>query len=377
MTLPRNLFLFLLILFLIISSCKKEELISTPNISISLEGEYDDLCSNENNEIIMIGTNDDYIPPSYCNDFIIVKTDQDGNLVWSKKYILDFWVEPQKIVRTAPGVYFIAINNHIEHPQWGPVVSILILQINDAGDTIHTIRMLSRWGIIFKDMIPDQNNGVIVTALVDGDENPGGVAKINDTGEIEFFHQFPYRTEQLTQYPLGEICYMEHAFLNNDTTGVTVHLTSPIGDDLFQSTVLQDNDFIFTRFSEDPNHLIMFYSNGNGKFLTKTDFDSQVVWSERVKFTDSDKGDIRDLRKIGTSYYCLGDHGWQPDGLSVIKYDESGEMLFHKNLLFDSKNYSDEVHFTELNNGDLVFLQPPDNYFDCEGYNCYILQIFK
>ena len=171
--------------------------------------------------------------------------------------------------------------------------------------------------------------------------------------------------------------HIEHAFLNNDTTGVAVHVTSPYGDEHSQSTVLQDNDYNFTRFSEDPNHLIMFYSNRNGKFLTKTNFDNEVVWSERVKFIDSDRGDIRDLKKIGTSYYCLGDHGWQPDGLSVIKYDESGKMLFHKNLLFDSKNYSDEVHFTELNNGNLVFLQPPDNYYDCEGYNCYILQIFK
>jgi hypothetical protein len=367
----------LFFILLLISSCKKDEPISTPKISISLEGNYNDLCTNENNEIIMIGTNDDYVPPSYCNDFIIVKADQEGNLIWSKKYIIDFWVEPQKIVHTATGIYFIAINNHIEHPQWGPVVSILIMQINDAGDTIHTTRLLSRWGIILKDMIPDQNNGVIVTAFVDGDENPGEVAKINNAGEIEYIHQFPFRTDQVAQYPTGEVCYLDRAFLNNDTTGVTIHVTSPNGDELFQSTVLQDNDYIFTRFSEDPNNLIMFYSNRNGKFLTKTDFDSKVVWSERVKFIDSDRGDIRNLRKIGTSYYCMGDHGWQPDGLSVIKYNESGEILFHKNLRFESKNYSPEVHFTELNNGNLVFLQPPDNYFDCEGYNCYILQIFK
>ena len=141
--------------------------------------------------------------------------------------------------------------------------------------------------------------------------------------------------------------HIEHAFLNNDTTGVAVHVTSPYGDEHSQSTVLQDNDYIFTRFSEDPNHLIMFYSNRNGKFLNKADFDNEVVWSERVKFIDSDRGDIRDLKKIGTSYYCLGDHGWQPDGLSVIKYDESGKMLFHKNLLFDSKNIA--MKFISLN----------------------------
>jgi hypothetical protein len=170
---------------------------------------------------------------------------------------------------------------------------------------------------------------------------------------------------------------MEYAFLNNDSSGATVHLTSPSGDELLHATVLQDNDYIFTSFSEEPNHLVMFFSNTNGNFFMKTDFNNQEIWSEQVKFKESDRGMIVDLVKTGGYYYCLGDHGREPDGLSVIKYDDFGKKLFHRNLNLDSRNYSPEVHFIELINGSLVFLQPSDNYYRCEGGNCYILHIFK
>jgi hypothetical protein len=77
-----NQYLFIVLILLL--SCQKEDQILSPDRTINLEGKYVDLCTNENNEIIMIGTNDDFDPPyGNCDDFVIVKTDQDGNLIWT------------------------------------------------------------------------------------------------------------------------------------------------------------------------------------------------------------------------------------------------------------------------------------------------------
>ncbi len=369
--------LFCLFALLLFTTCKKEDVLVNPDLTIYFEGRFNDLCTNENNEIIMIGTNDDHDPPSFCNDFIIMKTDQDGNQIWSKKYIIDIFIHPEKIIQTAPGEYFIAITKEYDHPQWAWTMGILVVQINDDGEIVHQNLLELYHGIRFNDMIPDRVNGVIVTGKAFDDDNPGGVAKISNSGEVEFFHQYPFGTEQITQYPLGELCYLEYAFLNNDTRGAAVHLTSPVGDELFHGTILKENNYIFTRFSEDPNHLIMFYLGTNGKFLEKIDYNSQVVWFEQVKFIESDNGMILDLVKIGGYYYCLGEHGLKRDAIGVIKYDETGEKIYQRNFKLINMEYDPDHHFTEMDNGSILFLEPVEHNPECQSDYCYALQIFK
>jgi hypothetical protein len=158
MSLARNRYLLFLILLLIIPSCKKEELISTPDITISLEGEYDDLCTNENNEILIIGSRMDNDPYGTNDDLVILKTNNRAQIIWEKDYKIGEFIKPYRIVRTTSGNYFIAIQDFAT-----PNSALIILQIDEEGEILHQLNYVDTY---LRGMIPDPDGELFFAVIL-------------------------------------------------------------------------------------------------------------------------------------------------------------------------------------------------------------------
>jgi len=372
MSLARNLCLLFLILFLIIPSCKKEELISTPDFTISLEGEYDDLCTNENDEIMIIGSRK--VNNSFGRyDLVILKTNSRAQIIWEKVYKIEKFIKPCRIVSATSGDYFIAIQELKNFATF--YNGIKIFQINEEGEILHECFYE---GAYFSDMVANPDGGIILCGYTDYEENPGLSVKINSNCEQEYIHEFPFKPSQMIQYSTGEICFLEDKMIEEYTYLIHIYLTNAAGDLLSSDTMTQVAHTARYSFSEVPGELLWLIENNDTTNLFKTDFNSNMIWSTEFASPDQEIYAIWDLRKMGEYYYAVGSYYSDQLILCVIKYDENGNKLrTFRNEIDGYSEYSD-VQFIEMDNGSLAFIEPvyPDE--GCSKWNnCYILQIFK
>ena len=366
---------FFILFLLITASCKKPGTeISVPDYSLNLECDRSYLCCNDKDEIIIIGVTG---APLY-NELQVIKTDQYANLIWHKQYTIDLGLYPRKILNNGENSYFIAAEDHFNSPIYSEGHGILILKIDDNGNIIHQNLLDHNYGLNYHDMIDDGFGGVFVTGWPNvTNEDPGYVTRISHDGEIMFEHQFPWKTEHIVQYPIGELCYMEFYWFPNDTTGVKFHLTSPYGDELYNGYLQYSYPYNFSCFSTDPQHLIFLLYGKQKNKLLKADFSGNTIWSSDISYPNDGAGTFWDLRKIEDYYYMITDSEEWPQIITIIKYDDNGQKLkVLRNELYGVSYYSD-LQFVELSNGSIALIQPSSTSNGCQWNNCTALQIFE
>jgi hypothetical protein len=360
---------------LIITACKKDK-IPEPKVSVQIEGKFNDLCCNSDNEIVLIGSNDDFQPPEFCNDFIIVKTDQDGNPIWDKKYIFDLLVEPKKILYTGENEYFIAINNFFDDPNWTLTHGIIILKINESGEIISQNLLKLFGGLIYRDMILSQDGGVFVAGKALGYENQGVLVKINSSGVTDYINQYPFSFVNLVQYSTGGLGLLEMWHHNDDSIGASLHITDPVGNELVQGKLSLEADDISIYLAEDPGYLVSSIRHESSLSLIKSDYNSHIDWSTPYEMVNAGSAELWGVKKIGAHYFAFGKYGAYAGTFYFVRFDEFGknELTFRTPLYRYS--FIEEIQFTELNNGRIALIQPHESSEYCFYPNCYSLQIF-
>jgi hypothetical protein len=360
---------------IILTACKKDE-IPEPKVSIQIDGSFNDLCCNSDNEIVLIGTNNDFQPPSFCNDFVIMKTDQDGNPIWEKKYVIDLDIAPKKILFAGPNEYYIAMDNYISHPQWAETVGILVLKINDTGEIINQNLLILNGGLIFLDMILSQDGGVIVSGQSMQLENRGVLAKISSSGVTDYFNRYPGFFVNLLQYSSGGLGLLERWQHNNDSIDALLHITDPVGNELLQGKLSFEADDFTTCLAEDPGYVISSIRHENSLSLVKSNYDNHTDWSTVYNIADDGPIELWGVKKICAHYFTFGKYGSYAGTFYFIRFDEFGknELTFRTPLYHYS--FPEDIQFTELNSGRIALIQPhdPSEYCGCSG--CTLLQIF-
>lgn len=247
------------------------------------------------------------------NDFILLKIDQNGNVIWQKKGdgILYYWSETTKIAETQDGG--IIVNGFIsdsEEIEYTTVNTAYITKVDSEGNVVWNKNYDEEYLEYFNIIIPTKDNGILVS-----------VEK--------------YATEQGMEFYNGE----EDAILlkyNKDGEIVWKEEWGGSNADIFKNIIASENEIV---------SLVYSYST-NLEGLTKTDIYDGIILKYLLNYdveriiqeADNGKFDVAQQGNLGV-INAQPNKGYEVDEI-VIK-DKEGNVL--------------DVEVTEQEDGTLTF----------------------
>ncbi len=305
-------------------------------------------------------------------DFALIKTDRNGNIIWSKYYPAKGEERDPFVVETTDGNYIAAMTSFSWTPRGIRLPKIWVIKINKQGKILWQKVYWCKYGELFNQVRKTPDGGVIVVGQTSINLKTAFdifLLKLDKNGNIEW--QYGYIREKIEK-PESIKVTSDGGYI---ITGYAIKRDST-WDDLFLLKVNSKGKVEWYKLyggkSEEQGSDVVETSDGGfvaagwtrtfasrergvEPWFIKVDKIGNVVWQKR--HGNFYGGHIYSLVKVDEGYLGFGDTGGEGIGgkglvdTITVKIDKNGNLLEHKiigegssdTLIFSSKTRNGEV----------------------------------
>ncbi|MHA1973136.1 MAG: LamG-like jellyroll fold domain-containing protein [Candidatus Hodarchaeales archaeon] len=288
-----------------------------------------------NGDYIAIGETQSY--PADTSNLYLVKTDNNGNLIWNLTYGQSYPDIGYDIIEHSNGYYYLT-GGTTSYGEIGE--DLLIMKISPNGNIIWQKtfnRNAWEWGT---SIIETQDSGLIsvgVNQAFWGDYYDIYILKIDSNGNKQWhkihqmnFNQFPTKIIRsndnayiITGYTENIDDYRKNVFIMKiDPEGdlIWVKEYGGVGNDISESIVRSDDGYLITGSTPDENE-------NEDILLLKIDEYGNQQWNKTFG-TNNDES-AEDIIRIGNQQYLLAGTSYQDTGkTSILIVDNLGNLIY-------------------------------------------------
>ncbi|MBI4648318.1 MAG: T9SS type A sorting domain-containing protein [Bacteroidia bacterium] len=303
--------------------------------------------TNDNGYII-VGTTMSF---GIGGDIYLIKTDENGDNLWTKTYGENYYDIGYSIQQTVDGGYIIGGFKGVFDPYSDGLGDIFIIKTDSLGNTLWTKTWGDSLGDYAYSIKQTLDKGYIVTGvnnaiIISGGNPTAYLTKLDSSGNILWTKTYDYSAgfSVLQTYDGGYI-------LTGTNNKVYLIRTNSIGDSIWTKTI-NSNLFYGRGYSIiqaiDSNFVItgQIYEPGgeNELFLCKVDINGNVIWSKSYGGSNYEWG--RSVYQCNDNGYIIvgttHSFGNSASSIWILRTDENGDTLWTKTYgnISDNEGYS-------------------------------------
>ncbi len=337
----KKTFSFLIIVFLFPGILLSQALVFEKSYDFSYDDSFNDLVATSDSGFILVGGT---MVSAYIANMLIIKTDANGDMEWSKIYGADSSCQANRIIHTMDGNYLIA-------GSYG--TQAYLLKINALGDSIWSKIFPSEYGSTCKDVVDLQNSDLLLiqeifllpaASNIIYADSVGNIywtipASANESKTIHLVSDYEFYVAGFN----GIVNYTHYILTKYDILGNVVLnkvFTSFNGVNLC-STIYNDGIYMagMHEYSSDESYCAN---------IMKSNFEGQLVW-ENIYFEGEYSFVTSVIHLDEDQILACGSYN---DDIFILRINSEGDSI--KSLLFN--NFDIQRANTMLHHDDHLFI---------------------
>lgn len=261
------IFLFFPILLL------SQAIVFQKSYDFSFDDKFNDFVATPDGEFILVGTT---MASPYVTNMLIVKTDEHGDMIWSKIYGADSSCHANRIIHLVNDNYLIA-------GSYGNPMQAYILKIDSQGDSLNSYFFPNEYGSTCVDVVEIENSDILLIQQVFLLPTASNIIYADSNGNINW--------EKLATANESNNIHMisDDEFYVTVYNGLVNYAHNILTKYNLQGTIIQNTEFssfnginICSAIWENVVYMGGMYES-TGAYpacVMKTDFEGQLFWYE-------------------------------------------------------------------------------------------------